>query len=408
MGPSLKQPVSSVRSAPEIQKVRNHIDFATLVGLLALMLLSLGIVYSASSTFSMRKYEDSEWLLISHTIKVAIALVLLFVTMRIDYHRYRRFTKLALVAAVLLLLATAAAGVVAKGAARWIRFGYFGIQPSEFAKYALLFHLCTLFSVKGDLVRDFKKGFVPMMIWVGLITGLVMVQPNFSMGTMIFLLGISMVYIGGARIQHLALTLGSLVPLMGVYLMTAPYRVNRLQNYLDSLMGEFSLKNTPYQLLQGIIAFGRGGIFGVGPGESRQRDGFLPEAHTDFVFSILGEEYGFVGTIFFMLLFLLIMYRGYRIARFAPDAFGRNLAIAITSAVTLYAVINAGVTLGLLPTTGLPMPFVSFGGSSMVLSAAAVGVLLNISSQTDLHPRASQVPVVGAVNAGKSAVGKVY
>jgi len=405
MGPPL------MTVSPEIsltQKVRNHIDFATLVSILALMLLSLGIVYSASSTFSMRKYEDSEWLLLSHTIKVGIALVLMFVTMKIDYHRYRKFTKLALVVAVLLLLATFATGVVAKGAARWIRFGYFGIQPSEFAKYALLFHLCTLFSTKGEMVRDFKKGFIPMMIWVGLVTCLVMVQPNFSMGTVIFLLGVSMVYIGGARIHHLALTLGSLVPLMGIYLISAPYRVSRLKNYLDSLMGEFSLKNTPYQLLQGIIAFGRGWIFGVGPGESRQRDGFLPEAHTDFVFSILGEEYGFVGTIFFMLLFLLIMYRGYRIARFAPDTFGRNLSIAITSAVTLYALINAGVTLGLLPTTGLPMPFVSFGGSSMVLSAAAVGVLLNISSQTDLHPRATQVPVVGAVNSGKSAVGKVY
>ncbi|HLB01176.1 MAG TPA: putative peptidoglycan glycosyltransferase FtsW [Bacteroidota bacterium] len=393
---------------PVTPRVRNHIDFATLVALLALMLLSLGIVYSASSTFSMRKYEDSEWLLMSHTVKVAIAIVLLFITMKIDYHRYQNLTKLALVSAVLLLLATFAAGVVAKGAARWIRFGYFGIQPSEFAKYALLFHLCTLFSVKGELVRDFRRGFVPMMVWIGLVTVLVLIQPNFSMGTMIFLLSVAMVYIGGVRLKHLVLTFGSLVPLLGVYLMSAPYRVDRLRNYLDSLLGEFSLKNTPYQLFQGIIAFGRGGIFGVGAGESRQRDGFLPEAHTDFVFSILGEEYGFVGTMFFMILFLLIMHRGYRIARFAPDAFGRNLAIAITSAVTLYAVINAGVTLGLLPTTGLPMPFVSFGGSSMVLSAAAVGVLLNISSQTDLHPRASQVPVVGAVNAGKSAVGKVY
>jgi cell division protein FtsW len=146
----------------------------------------------------------------------------------------------------------------------------------------------------------------------------------------------------------------------------------------------------------------------VGPGESKQRDFFLPESYGDFVFSIVGEEYGLLGTLFFMALFLLIMYRGLKIARFAPDVFGRNLAIAITCAVTFYALINAGVNLGIFPTTGLPMPFVSYGGSSMVLSAVAVGVLLNISSQTDMHPRARQVPVVGSVNAGEATVGKVY
>ena len=149
-------------------------------------------------------------------------------------------------------------------------------------------------------------------------------------------------------------------------------------------------------------------MFGVGPGESKQRDFFLPESYGDFVFSIVGEEYGFVGTMSFMMLFLYIMGRGFTIAKFAHDPFGKNLAIAITCAITFYALINAGVTLGILPTTGLPMPFVSYGGSSMVFSACAVGVLLNISSQTDLHPRVRQVPVVGSVNAGEANVGKVY
>lgn len=393
--------------APVTGRVRNHIDFATLVAVLALMLLSLGIVYSASSSISMRKFEDSELMFVRHTVRVGLAVLLLFVAMKIDYHVLRRFTKLALVVSVGLLAATLVSGAVIKGASRWISLGGIGLQPSEVAKYALLFHLCTLFATKGDLVRDFRRGYLPMMIWIGLVSGLVILQPNFSTAMMIIILSATMLFVGGSRLKHLILTALPAAPIMLLILVIEPYRLERIKKYLEMLLGDFN-RETNWQVLQGIIAFARGGIFGVGPGESIQRDLFLPEAHNDFVFSIIGEEYGFVGAIFFMLVFLLIMYRGYRIARYAPDQFGRNLAIAVTSAITGYAFINACVTLGLLPTTGLPMPFVSYGGSSMVLSGAAVGILLNISSQTDLHPRATQVPVVGAVNAGRSAVGKVY
>jgi cell division protein FtsW len=251
-----------------------------------------------------------------------------------------------------------------------------------------------------------------MLIWIGAVTGLVMLQPNFSMGSMIILLSIVMLYVGRANLSHLTMLFTGMIPVLFAYMMVAPYRRQRVMDFFHSLFGggngTEAVKPGNYQVDQGIIAFGSGGIFGVGPGESKQRDFFLPESYGDFVFSIVGEEYGLIGTLFFMALFMLIMYRGLKIARFAPDVFGRNLAIAITCAVSFYALINAGVTLGLLPTTGLPMPFVSYGGSSMVLSATAVGVLLNISSQTDMHPRARQVPVVGSVNAGETAVGKVY
>jgi cell division protein FtsW len=395
-------------AAVNTRPVRNHIDFATLVAVITLMLLSLGVVYSASSTIAFKKFADSEEMLMSHLLRVGLGLLAMFVAIRFDYHRFRTLSKPALVGAIGLLALTLVVGVVAKGAMRWISLGPLKIQPSEFAKYALLFHLCTLISTKGEMIRDFKRGFVPMMVWIGIVTGLVVLQPNFSMASIIVLLSMVMLFIGGVRMKHLALTAAPVVPGMVGILLLEPYRVIRIREYGEAVLGRFNAGSIPYQLRQGLIAFGRGGIFGVGPGESRQRDFFLPEAHTDFVYSIIGEEYGFVGTMFFMLLFLLIMYRGYKIARYAPDAFGRNLAIAITSVITLYALVNAGVTLGLLPTTGLPMPFVSFGGSSMIFTAAAVGVLLNISSQTDLHPRATQVPVVGSVNAGKAAVGKVY
>ena len=352
------------------------------------------------------KNGDPEQFLQKHAIKVAIGLVGMFIAMRIDYRKLQRLTKPMLVGAVGLLFITLALGVVAKGAARWLEVGGFGFQPSEFAKYALLFHLCTLIATKGELIRDFKKGLVPMLVWIGAVTGLVMLQPNFSMGSMILLLSVVMLYVGRANLSHLTLLFLALLPVLALYMMWAPYRRVRVMAFLGG--ADTTAKSGNYQVTQGIIGFGSGGIFGVGPGESKQRDFFLPESYGDFVFSIVGEEYGLLGTLFFMALFLLIMYRGLKIARFAPDVFGRNLAIAITCAVTFYALINAGVTLGVLPTTGLPMPFVSYGGSSMVFSAVAIGILLNISSQTDMHPRARQVPVVGSVNAGETRVGKVY
>ncbi len=388
------------------ENARNHIDLVTLMAVLTLMLLSLGVVYSASASYAMLKLGGSEKMLISHAIKVFLGIIGLFVGMRVDYHKLQRFTKIAVILAVTMLFVTLILGGEAKGSTRWLRYSSIGFQPSEFAKYALLFHLCTLMTLKGEAIRDLKRGFIPMMVWIGLVTGLVLIQPNFSMGSMIFILSLVMLFIGRAKLSHVALTFAILIPVLALYMWSAPYRRTRIMAFFGGSSGVNAKSH--YQLLQGIIGFGNGGIFGVGPGESKQRDFFLPESYGDFVFSIVGEEYGFIGTIFFMALFLTIMIRGFKIAKFATDLFGRNLALAITSAITLYALINAGVTLGILPTTGLPMPFVSYGGSSMVFSACAVGVLLNISSQTELHPRARQVPVVGSVNAGEPNVGKVY
>ena len=387
-------------------KANNHIDIILLLAVLTLMLLSLGIVYSASASYAQVKYGESEWMLTSHAIKVFLGVIGMFLIMRIDYHRFQYLTKITLVVAVSLLLMTLIMGGETKGAARWLRYSGVGFQPSEFAKYALLFHLCTLVAVKGELIRDYKRGFIPMMIWIGLVTGLVMLQPNFSMGAMIFLLSLVILFVGRAKIVHLAVTFVGLIQLLAAYMLSADYRRDRIMAFFDSHSGSLSKSN--YQLWQGILGFGNGGIFGVGPGESKQRDFFLPESYGDFVFSIVGEEYGFIGTMFFMVLFFLIMARGLKIAKFANDAFGRMLAISITSAITFYALINAGVTLGLLPTTGLPMPFVSYGGSSMVFSALAVGILLNISSQTDLHPRAREIPDVGTVNVDDAAMERVY
>ncbi|MBI3765960.1 MAG: FtsW/RodA/SpoVE family cell cycle protein, partial [Ignavibacteriales bacterium] len=305
---------------------RNHIDIVILIAVLALMLLSLGVVYSASASYALAKYGESERMLTSHAIKVLLGMVGLFIGMRVNYRKLQRLTKPAVIVAVGLLMVTLILGGEAKGATRWLRFGSLGFQPSEFAKYALLFHLCTLIAVKQEVIRDFKRGFIPMMVWIGMVTVLVMLQPNFSMGSMIFFLSLIMLFIGRAKLSHLGLTFAILLPLIILYMVSAEYRLNRFLNFIHG--GGDASGKTNYQLWQGILGFGNGGIFGVGPGESKQRDFFLPESYGDFVFSIVGEEYGFIGTIFFMLLFLMIMYRGFRIAKVAPDIFGRNLAVA--------------------------------------------------------------------------------
>ncbi len=386
---------------------RNHIDLATLFAVLTLMVLSVGVVYSASSTWAFNRHGESEWLLGKHATKVLISFLTIFVFMHIDYKVYKRYTKSVLVGAVLLLLLTLALGGEVKGAARWLQLGGLGIQPSEFAKYALLFHLCTMMSTKGENIRDFKKGFVPLLVWIGTVTLLVLVQPNFSTAAMIIGISFVMLFVGRAKFRHVGLTITVLVPLLLAFAVTAEYRLRRILAFLGGT--ETGTDEMNYQVWQGIIGFGNGGIFGLGPGASRQREVFLPQSFDDFVFSIIGEEYGLIGTVVVILLFLVIMLRGLKIARYARDEFGMFLAIGIASTVTLYGLVNAGVALGILPTTGLPMPFVSYGGSSMFFSSIAIGVLLNISSQTDLHPRiAATADGVRPMEPRKPAVGKVY
>lgn len=385
---------------------RNHIDLPVFVAVMILMVLSLGVVYSASSTWALEKFGESGHLLGSHAVKVLAGLAMMFVFMNVNYKVYKKVTKPALILAAVVLVVTLGLGGEVKGATRWLRLGGFGFQPSEFAKYALIFHLCALISEKGERIKDFRTGFLPMMIWIGLVTVLVLAQPNFSNGAMIFGISLVMLFIGRAKPLHIGAALVSLVPLLMIYMLSAEYRMRRIMSFFEGA-GSSGAKGN-YQLWQGIIGFGNGGIFGLGPGQSRQRDFFLPESYGDFVFSIVGEEYGLIGTLFIMGLFLIIMLRGMKIARHARDDFGRHLAVGITASISLYALINAGVTLGILPTTGLPMPFVSYGGSSMFFSAIVIGVLLNISSQTDLHPRLIGAPDGVRPLEPSPAVGKVY
>ncbi len=382
----------------------NYIDFATLISVVGLMAFSILVVYSASSSWALQKFGESERLLTSHVLKIFLALVAIILGMNINYQSYKKHTRKILIVAATLLLITLILGGEVKGSVRFLRLGSFGLQPSELAKFAIVFHICALISIKGDQMKNFSKGFLPLLIWIIGIAILVLLQPNFSTASMIIIISFLLMFIGGVRIKHLLFTIAPVVPILGVYMIMAPYRLARVQAFVNNLKSLLlieseSIRESSYQLWQGIIGFGNGGIVGVGIGNSKQRDLFLPEAYSDFIFSIVGEEYGLLGTIFLMFLFFLIFFRGFKIAKYSIDPFGKNLAIGITLVIIIYALINASVTLGLLPTTGLPMPFVSYGGTSIVLSGFAIGVLLNISKQTDLHPKPKKIPVIGTVSA---------
>lgn len=382
----------------------NYIDLTTLICVVLLMSISVLVVYSASTSWAMQKFGESEKLLTSHVLKIFLALIALFVGMNINYQIYKKHTRSILIFSAALLLVTLIFGGEVKGSIRFLRFSGFGLQPSEIAKFALIFHICALISIKGDYMRNFSKGFLPILIWIFSIVVLVLLQPNFSTASMIIFISFIMMFIGGVRLKHLAFTLAPVVPILGMYMLLASYRMARVEAFINNLkalilIDSESIRESSYQLWQGIIGFGTGGIFGVGIGNSKQRDLFLPEAYSDFIFSIVGEEYGLFGTVILMFLFFLIFFRGFKIAKYSIDPFGKNLAIGITMVIISYALINAGVTLGLLPTTGLTMPFVSYGGTSILLSGFTIGVLLNISKQTDLHPKPKKIPVVGTVSA---------
>lgn len=386
---------------------KNHIDRITLFVVLILMVASTVVVYSASSTWAMQKMQSSSGLVNKHITKIMIGLVVMFFAMNIDYKKYKPLTKWILIGSIILLVVTRVLGGEVKGAARWLSVGGMSLQPSEIAKFALLFHLSYLLSNKREKLADFQKGYLPLMFWIGGVVVLIMIQPNFSTGSMVFALGMILIFVGGARIKHVFLSMSALLPALLIYMVSAPYRMKRILSFVGFGSDETVTSTANYQLLQGIIGFGNGGIFGVGMGMSKQRDLFLPESYGDFIFSIVGEEYGLIGTVFLISLYLMILLRGLKIAKYAPDDFGKYLAIGITSTITVYAIANALVTLGLAPTTGVPMPFISYGGTAIIFSSFAVGVLLNISSQTDLHPRERQTTERAAVST-EPAVGKIY
>ncbi len=370
-------------------KNKGHIDWYILLPILGLMLFSIAFVYSASYTFSDLKLHSTENLFIKHGINVLLGILIMILTSTIDYQHWKKFSKYGLIAAIILLVVVLFIGAGAKGAVRWISLGFVRFQPSELAKFALIIHFATLLSQKQKVIKSFAEGFLPFLLWTGAVCVLIALQPNFSNTAVIFLIAFSMMFIGNVNLLHLTSMLVVCIIGGGIFAVSATYRLNRILAYLGMGTHDAATENVNYQLDQALLAIGNGGIHGVGAGHSRQSHMFLPESYGDFIFSVIGEEYGFIGLTIIILAFVMIFWRGMSIAKKAPDNFGYYLAVGILVTFSFYVFVNAGVNTGLLPTTGVPFPFLSYGGTAILIYSFAMGILLNISAQANVYPRKS-------------------
>ena len=375
------------RKTPTRAKALYHEpDWWLLAILLTLVMFGLVMVYSSSFGLAIAEGGTTYQYLLRQSIYAGIGLLGMVVAMRIDYHVLRRWAFPAIAFSVLLLAAlilVPGLGTEVYGAKRWIYVGPISIQPSEIAKLALVIYLASWLSGKGTRIRSFSYGMVQFAVVMGLLIGLVMLEPDLGTSVLLATVGLAMFFVAGANLFQFASSLFVGATLFLTLALSAPYRRERLLVFLDP---ESDLRNLGWQLFQARLALGSGGLFGLGLGASRQKFTWLPAPHNDAIFAIVGEELGLAGCFFLLMLFCALGLRGYRIARQAPDAFGALIAVGITTWLIFQAMFNIGGVVTAIPFTGIPMPFISYGGSSMVVAMVGVGVLLNISRQT-VQPR---------------------
>ncbi len=343
------------------------------------VLVAFGVVmvYSASAVYAKQTFHSSEFFLIRQASFAVLGLGAAVVLSRVDYRRLRALTYPVLFVVVGLMLFVALGfGTRAGGAARWIRLGPIGVQPAEVAKLAVIAWLAYSLSRKTESIRSFSVGFLPHVLVAGVLMLLCLKQPDFGSAVMIGLLTFVMLFVAGARTGYILGVALMAAPVVYALVMLNPYRAKRVQAFLDPFAHRYDIG---YQVVESLLSFGAGGVHGVGLGDSKQKLFFLPEAHNDFIGAIIGEELGLVGIIGVVVVFATFLVRGYRVAMNAPDEYGRYLAVGITSFVGLQAFTNLAVATGMLPTKGLNLPFLSYGGTSLLVNCMAVGVLLNIS-----------------------------
>lgn len=368
----------------------NHPSILVPITTGALVVLGLIMILSASSVSSFATYGSSFLFFRKQLLWAVIGLVGFAFFARFDYRKLKGFGYLAYAGVVLLLIAVLIPGIgrVAGGSARWIGVGSFAIQPSEFAKLALILFAADVFSRKEERsLREFSHTALPMLPALGVLTVLVIAQPDLGTTVLLGFIGIGMLFIAGAPLRYILPVGAAGMGLAAAAAVIEPYRRARLLAFLDPWKDPLE---TGYHTIQSLIALGSGGFFGVGLGASRQKWLYVPNAHTDFIFAILGEEMGFLGTLTVLGMFAFLIYLGIRVARAAPDRFGMLIAAGITIWIGGQALINMGAVTATLPVTGVPLPLVSFGGSSLVVSLVAMGIMTNIARAGKARARASK------------------
>jgi cell division protein FtsW len=364
-----------------MKQMKHAPDFVIIIAILLLLAIGVLMVYSASAAFAYHKYGDAFYFAKRQFLFAALGVFLMFIVANIDPKKFYdwAFPGLLICFGLLILVLIPGVGILRNGARSWLGIGAFSIQPSEFMKLAMIAFLARLFSQPDYQITQFTKGFLPGLFVLGTAFGLIMLQPDLGSGTVLVGTGVALIFAAGARLKHLVgFAMLGLVGFVGLVLV-APYRIKRITAFLDPWQDPLG---TGYQIIQSLYAIGPGGLLGLGLGMSRQKHLYLPEPHTDFIFSILSEELGFLGAGTVIILFAIIVWRGIRTAIGAPDLFTSLVATGITGMIMIQAVINIGVVSGAFPVTGITLPFLSYGGSSLTLTLMAVGILLNLSRLT--------------------------
>ena len=350
---------------------------------LALSLGGLVMVFSASGVMAENKFTNATYYLQRQIVWMLLGFGVLLVGSFIDYRQWKRWIPMVVGGCIVGLLLVLAVGPQINGARRWLALGFFSIQPTEMAKLAVVLYLAAFLSNPQRRVTDWQRGFLPPVAMVGIICGLIVVEPDLGSTVVISLVFVSMMYLAGARVRHLAYLGGPMILGVGALIWMSPERWERMTTFMNPFADR---QGAGYQLVQSILALENGGLFGVGLGQGKQKLMFLPEGHTDFVLALVGEELGLIGTCGLLALFAILVCKGFRVAALAPDLFGRYLALGITMLLGIQALINAGVVSGLLPTKGLTLPLVSYGGSSLLVTMLALGILLSVARQGRAGP----------------------
>ena len=363
---------------------QKHSDCDSILCVTVAILVLIGIVMVFSSSAAYTEQNDSFYFLKRQVLWCLLGTGLLLITKNLDYHKLHQYTYPIMIFTFLLLVVVMFPEFSKKvgGARRWLAFGGFSFQPSELAKFTLVLFIAKSLVKRADKLRSFAYGYLPNLIVLGFFFIPIFFQPDFGTVMVILAVTFTMLFIAGLRKKFLFLSILAIIPIVALAILFAEYRTRRIIAFLNPWEDP---SGAGFQAVQSFYAFGRGGFWGAGLGESSQKLYRLPEAHTDFIFSVIGEELGFVGTTAIVLLFLIFIWRGFLTAYQAKDPFGTHLATGLTLLIGLQAFINLGVASGLLPTKGLTLPFISMGGSSMLVTMLSVGVILNISEQTAKH-----------------------
>jgi cell division protein FtsW len=363
----------------------NSIDKPLLLILTVLLLFGLVMIASAGVAYSKTRFGDS-YFFFKHQLFYGIipGLAVFFIVQKIDYHFWKKISLPLFIFSVLLLILVFVPGIGSHvyGASRWIQLGSFSFQPSEMLKLSLIIYLAAWLENRLEKVRDFYEGLTPFIFIIGIISFLLVKQPDMGTLGVVILISMSIFFVSGARMSHLLLMAVAGFVGLAALIKWESYRMSRLMVYLHP---EIDPRGIGYQINQALLAIGSGGVFGLGLGNSMQKFNYLPEPVGDSIFAIISEELGLVGATFLILLFVFLAARGMKIAKNAPDRFAKITAVGIVSWIIFQSFINISAICGLIPLTGIPLPFVSYGGTSIIFLMVGVGILLNISKYSNIN-----------------------